>query len=152
MWLCSTKILFAKTDSRPDLAYGHNLPTPVLEDCSYIWTWPLNLIPYYIIAWVSLDSVYLWHFLTHLLPSPSTMIYLPIWTLIFLDFQTSWPLVYLYSYYLSDHALYFFTYLFWSPSPRAMITRHTHTHIYIFFNLDEVIANNANLKRIPIPT
>lgn len=81
--------MFAKTDSRPDLSYGHkdlsyghNLPTPVLEDCSYIWTWSLYFLPHCTLAF-GLQEVSLWCFFTHLLPFPSTMIYLPIWTVIF---------------------------------------------------------------------
>lgn len=87
-------------------------------------------------AWVSLNSVcYLWQFLPVgcLLQVHDFSPYVDFPISRFPDFLTSCS--HLQSYYLPDHALSFFTHLFWSISHRAMITCHNFLFFFFFFLL-----------------
>lgn len=123
VWLCFNKVLFAKTDSRPDLTLWSQFPLPYSRRLLFYLN-VLYILDFLIIFLLcSLWTQFICYaFFTLLSPSPGTMIY-PLWTFIFLDFQTSWQWLpaHLYSHYPSGDGPSFLTYLYWSPSLRATV-------------------------------
>lgn len=129
MWWCFNKILFAKIGSTSDLAYGHNLPTVFWKTTLIteldLWTWFLSIL--------LIGSLWTQFIYGSFYPSVAfskyhdRSPYMDFHSSRFPDFLIS--CAQLQSYYLSDHALSFFTYLFWRISHREMST----CHIFFFF-------------------
>ena len=118
-----------------DLAYGQNLPTVIwktnlISELDF-WTWFLSIL--------LLGSLWTQFIYVSFYPSVAFTKYhdfspyMDFHSSRFPDFLISYA--HLQSYYLSDHALSFFTYLFWSISHRAMITCHTFFSLFFYLEL-----------------